>query len=256
MRWTRITRTAAAIAVVATSAGTAVTGAAAAAGAEPGPVPDNARPLTITPASAPVGATVRVQGSGCAPDGGEVRLMLAGAGADAGVALLRGPVGERPDGTFDVMVSVPAELIDFRGRGAGPVVPGRYLFVATPGCAGALTVTPTSPEGLEVSPAGGPAGTVHTVSGEHCGGRAVRVHGLANGQPWPGEQRVEVSADGSWHGTLTVPAGLAAGTRWTVAATCETGGGDVDYLGYTYPVPANPPASPTVAVRAQPHFTG
>jgi hypothetical protein len=252
MRWTRITRTAAAIAVVGTSVGTAVTGAA---GAEPGPVPDNARPLTITPASAPVGAPVRVQGSGCHPDGGEVRLMLAGEGADAGVALLRGPV-QGPDGAFDVMVSVPAELIDFRGHGAGPVTPGRYTFVATPGCTGALTVTPTSLGGLEVSPAGGPAGTVHTVSGAGCGGRAVRVHGLANGQPWPGEQRVAVRAGGSWIAALTVPTGLAAGTQWTVAAVCETDSADIDYLGYTYPVPANPSAAPAVAVRAQPRFTG
>jgi hypothetical protein len=253
MRSTRITRTAAAIAVVATSAGTAVTGAAA---AEPGPVPDNARPLTITPASAPVGAPVRVQGSSCHPDGGEVRLILAGEGAHAGVALLQGPVDQGPDGTFDVMVSVPAELIDFRGRGAGPVTPGRYTFVATPGCTGALRVTPTSLDGLEVSPAGGPSGTVHTVKGEHCSGPTVRIHGLANGQPWPGEHRIKVSPDGSWIGTLTVPPGLAAGTHWTVAAACETDGADTDYLGYTYPLPANPPASPTVAVRAQPRFTG
>jgi hypothetical protein len=253
MRWTRITKTAAAVAVVGTSVGTALTGAA---GAEPGPVPDNARPLTVTPAFAPVGAPVRVQGSGCNPDGGEVRLMLAGEGADAGVALLRGPVDQSPDGTFDVMVSVPAELIDYRGHGAGPVTPGRYTFVATPGCTGALTVMPIPLDGMEVSPAGGPAGTVHTVSGTRCGGRSVRVHGLANGQPWPAEQRVAVSADGSWSATLTVPAGLAAGTQWTVAATCETDGADIDYLSYTYAVPANPASAPPAAVPAHPRFTG
>jgi hypothetical protein len=253
MRGTTIMKAVAAIVVVATAVGTAVSGAA---GAEPGPVPGDARPLTITPASGPVGATVRVQGSGCHPDGGEVRLILAGDGADAGVALLKGPVAQDPDGAFDLLVSVPAELIDFRGSGAGPVTPGRYTFVAMPGCAGAFTVTPEAFGGLEVSPAGGPPGTVHTVSGADCSGPVVRLHGLADGEPWPGEQRVAVRADGSWSGTLTVPAGLAAGTKWTVAATCETEGADTEYLGYTYALPATPSTAPPTAVRTQPRFTG
>jgi hypothetical protein len=97
------------------------------------------------PPSAPVGATVTLDGTGCGYAGQPIYLVFEGeGGAETGTAGAVDIPNVRTDasGHFRVSFTIPAELHSLQGRGGGPVRPGTYDFVSKPPlCLMPFTVT-------------------------------------------------------------------------------------------------------------------
>jgi hypothetical protein len=101
--------------------------------------------LTVVPASAPVGATVTLDGMGCQNANQPTYLVFEGEGG-----LETGTVGavDIPNvptdaaGHFHMSFTIPARLHSLQGRGGGRVLPGTYDFASKPpDCVILFTVT-------------------------------------------------------------------------------------------------------------------
>jgi hypothetical protein len=129
-------------AVVLASCGTAATPLAP---VSPSAAPSVSSRFSVVPASAPVGATVALDGTGCQNANQPTYLVFEGEGG-----LETGTVGavDIPNvptdasGHFHISFTIPAEIHSLQGRGGGPVRPGTYDFVSKPpACLVLFTVT-------------------------------------------------------------------------------------------------------------------
>src|SRR4029453_5541775 len=105
------------------------------------------RGLPVTPASAPVGTKVTIEGRGCGNLDEPVHLVFqSGSGGTVGaVDLGEFPVSEQ-DAFRATAVLVPARMDPLQGVGGGPTRPGPYQFTTKPPvCTATFTVTSTTP---------------------------------------------------------------------------------------------------------------
>jgi hypothetical protein len=113
--------------------------------ASPSPSASVSSRLTVVPPSAPVGATVTLDGAACGYAGQPTYLVFEGeGGAETGtVGAVDIPnVPTDAAGHFRVSFTIPAELHSLQGRGGGPVRPGTYDFTSKPvSCLIQFTVT-------------------------------------------------------------------------------------------------------------------
>lgn len=160
------------------------------------------------------------------------------------------------------------------------------IAAAAVGTVASMVATPAgAQEGpllpMQVSPTGGPAGTVIEVSGENCDLEDPVVHiELVDVDTGEAVDSVDASPDeaGSWADELTVPEGVDPNHDYVVEAACAPFPGatpDVRYESVefdvtgdttattvpppptTEPAPAEPPGVDTASpVEAEPTFTG
>jgi hypothetical protein len=97
------------------------------------------------PASAPVGATVTLDGTRCENTGQPSYLVFEGEGGFETGTVRAVDIPNIPTdatGHFHVSFTIPAQLHSLQGRGGGPVRPGTYDFVSKPpACLVQFTVT-------------------------------------------------------------------------------------------------------------------
>jgi len=101
--------------------------------------------LTVTPASAPVGDVVILDGVGCRNPGQPTYLVFEGGGSfETGtVGAVDIPnIATDAQGHFHMSFRIPAALHSVQGQGGGETRPGTYDFVSKPvACMTIFTVT-------------------------------------------------------------------------------------------------------------------
>jgi hypothetical protein len=106
------------------------------------PLWDGPLPLTIVPASGPVGTTVRITGQGCAVDDQPIVLAF-------NTLEVRHPAGEvlaDANNRFETTFVIPDFVPTVENSDVGVVTPGQYgIQTVPPSCVGFFTVTGPPP---------------------------------------------------------------------------------------------------------------
>jgi hypothetical protein len=183
--------------------------------------------LTVSPASAAVGDTIQITGTGCAEPGMGVTVVFGTpnvpVGGAEGLFAGLGSAGVDAAGAFSLAATVPRYVASPRSfRLTSLVGPGDYIIGSRSGgaiCSTPFHVTGGAPGPLTITPTAGPPGTTITVTGD-CQyiGRYV-VYAAIDGQPVPGTELAGAGVP-KLNLQLTIPAGLAAGTQVAVTGTC------------------------------------
>jgi LysM repeat protein len=237
--------------------------------------------VSITPATAPLGARVEITATGLAPN---TDMSIGLAGDDPAYAAVRQIVRTDAQGVLHAIIEIPlAAGTGVPALTAQPVVvpqpiPAEQTAIAqqtlttqqvittqqvatttvAPQVALPVTTPPAIAGGIDMRggtplvwlmPTAGPPGTIVEITGTgFISGEVVQLSVGQEGAGYTLWATVPVTAGGIFTQLLPVPAGLAPGTRWVVAATSGTTG--FQAISNAFTVAATTPVMPAPAVTA------